>query len=749
MSMRRIRAASHRGAFVGVVVSVVWWLVGGVVPVRGQEPSWTALSPPVRRYGAMAYDEQRKMSIFFGGISSWDTNTFLNETWGLNEQGWTRLATTGPSPRYRPAMAYDSNRGVIVLFGGLTSNGTDVSDETWEWDGVSWKRLMVTGPLSRASQTMSFDSQRGRVVMFGGLRFESGRLSFLSDTWEWDGVHWELKATGGLNPRYSAAACFDPVRNRTVLYGGNTGSATFANGTWEWDGTAWTLRSQVGPPPSAEHAMAFNPVLGVSMMFSGALGGDLWAWDGSAWTLQPSSRTRPGGLSASACFDTALGVLVGFTSSEQTVQWNASGWTVYLGFRSSSRDGGMAFDSNEGLIYQMSGSNEDGSGSIGVWRLVGTRWQSVSASGPSSRFENSVAYDADRRVMVMFGGSATDASVWEWSGGAWREFTSPGPSPRFGSKMVYDSRRKVVVMHGGRSTNVSPATSYRDTWEWDGVSWSLRVDNGPLGSIAGMVYDAARQETLISVRDGSAPAEFWAWNGVEWSRRDGIPGRTDAASITYDSVRELVIGSGSGFPVLSQITEWNGRVWVARSISSTVRQNVSTSGLIFDPKRNILYAMDARTWKLSDLSHHVDLISQPTTANVCPGSTVEFATEAVGTGPITYQWRFAPPIAPAMVIDGAVGPRLVITNASDADVGGYDCVVRGRWGTEITQPVRLTFDCPADYDRSGGTPDGEDISAYMTDWLTGDPLADVDCSGGTPDASDVSAFFVSWLAGGC
>ncbi|MCH8271508.1 MAG: hypothetical protein IH985_09915 [Planctomycetes bacterium] len=52
------------------------------------------------------------------------------ETWEWDGTSWTLAATTGPSPRNRHAMAYDSVRGVTVLFGG--DDGAP-NGETWEW----------------------------------------------------------------------------------------------------------------------------------------------------------------------------------------------------------------------------------------------------------------------------------------------------------------------------------------------------------------------------------------------------------------------------------------------------------------------------------------------------------------------------------------------------------------------------------------------------------------------------------------
>ena len=47
-------------------------------------------------------------------------------------------------------MAYDSTRGVIVVFGGSNSNFT--LGDTWEWNGIDWtQRSPASSPSVRPS----------------------------------------------------------------------------------------------------------------------------------------------------------------------------------------------------------------------------------------------------------------------------------------------------------------------------------------------------------------------------------------------------------------------------------------------------------------------------------------------------------------------------------------------------------------------------------------------------------------------
>ena len=65
-------------------------------------------------------------------------------------------------------MAYDSGRGRLVLFSG--KGGEGLFRDTWEWNGTSWGELdpADTRPSRRSTHAMAYDSVRERVVLFGG-----------------------------------------------------------------------------------------------------------------------------------------------------------------------------------------------------------------------------------------------------------------------------------------------------------------------------------------------------------------------------------------------------------------------------------------------------------------------------------------------------------------------------------------------------------------------------------------------------
>ena len=103
-----------------------------------------------------------------------------------------------------------------------------------------WTQKQDTGPLPRVDHAMAADSDRGRVVLFGG---DSLREKLFNDTWEWDGEDWTQAADIGPSARLKHKMTYDAARKRTVLFGGNAGSGVLLGDTWEWDGEDWTQPS--------------------------------------------------------------------------------------------------------------------------------------------------------------------------------------------------------------------------------------------------------------------------------------------------------------------------------------------------------------------------------------------------------------------------------------------------------------------------------------------------------------------------
>lgn len=202
-------------------------------------------NPTQRRWHALAYDSARGKLVLFGGQDN--ENASLDDIWEWDGSTWTQpLPSTSPPARHFHALAYDADRNVTVLFGGTA--GTGAFDDTWEWDGTSWTQRTVAGPPARSGHALAYDSHRKVVVLFGG-RGESG--ANLDDTWEWDGSSWTQITTVSRQPeaRYRHALAYDSQRRRVVLFGGTQNDLGSLDDTWEWDGFVWAQIATPSPPP--------------------------------------------------------------------------------------------------------------------------------------------------------------------------------------------------------------------------------------------------------------------------------------------------------------------------------------------------------------------------------------------------------------------------------------------------------------------------------------------------------------------
>lgn len=277
-------------------------IVGSAAHVPAQTATWIQADvggPPRLAGHAMAYDSQRGVVVMFGGVTFFSLGgsaVYSNETWEWNGLQWTRrFPAHSPSPRFS-TIAFDSQRGVTVLFGGGTEFGGAQAD-TWEWDGVDWtSRASASAPSPRKEHQIAYDSRRGVTVLFGGA-FESFNGQY-GDTWEWDGTSWSQRATTGPLPRVAHRMAYDSNRGFTVLFGGSTNEVfeTLYNDTWEWNGIVWVRRS-VGPlAPRSQPAMAFDSSRGVTVLYGGwtdtSYFSDTWEWNGTRWTSRPV--TGPG-----------------------------------------------------------------------------------------------------------------------------------------------------------------------------------------------------------------------------------------------------------------------------------------------------------------------------------------------------------------------------------------------------------------------------------------------------------------------
>ncbi len=286
------------GAIAGFSIAADTWTIPGGLPV--DQAGWTehlpAAQPPERDFGAMA--STGVDGVLFGGSNS----ARLDDTWTYGPDGWAEQALGGsPAARWEFAAAGDTDRGVVVIFGGSDQTYQQLGD-TWEFDGETWAQRSLTGPPEGFGHAMAYSAARDRVVLFGGSSYGNGGLVFHDDTWEWDGATWTLQspATRPLARRHPGMA-YDVIGERVVMFGGSPDEdGHVLDDTWAYDGAGqWQLvPSELSPPARDIPGLAFDPIHGRIVMFGGEAANEMFAdtWEliGDAWTEVPTAIAPPG-----------------------------------------------------------------------------------------------------------------------------------------------------------------------------------------------------------------------------------------------------------------------------------------------------------------------------------------------------------------------------------------------------------------------------------------------------------------------
>ncbi len=230
----------------------LWRLNGGT---WATVPSATQ---PSGHLGTQMATDFSGLTLLYGGIPLSSSSTpNADETWLWNGQDWTLMTPSfSPGGLARYGLAADLNRGRFVLYGGSQNvyQPTAVSGATWEFDGATWQSMPATGPGQRERLSMCFDASLGQTVLFGG----EGPFGADDITWLYDGVQWRQAPVTGPrpSPRVDAAFTYDWSRQICLLTGGNDPTTMIVfDDTWEFDGTSWR-QTGVGPAPSRTRASA-------------------------------------------------------------------------------------------------------------------------------------------------------------------------------------------------------------------------------------------------------------------------------------------------------------------------------------------------------------------------------------------------------------------------------------------------------------------------------------------------------------
>ena len=305
-------------------------------------------------------------------------------------------------------------------------------------------------PEPRNQPATAFDSNRRKLVLFGGID-QSGKS--LNDTWEWDGAKWEQKTLEtNPGPRVAHAVAYDEKRGRIVLFGGQAGANSLAD-TWEYDGKNWTkLETGNALPARVAHALVYNRKRGKILLFGGTdfaskqTFNDAWEFDGKTWTRIKTKDAPEARFHHAIAFDSKRGRVVLFGGNAAVPPLNSDK------FKAGQRDD--------------------------TWEFDGKHWkQVVTGVAPPKRDHHALAYDADAKKIILFGGFSGGfqdgvylGDTWAWNGKTWEQiFAEKTPAARGGKPaMIYDEKNRRLILFGGGT----PQKAMNDMWFFKFESWT-------------------------------------------------------------------------------------------------------------------------------------------------------------------------------------------------------------------------------------------------------------------------------------
>lgn len=320
----------------------------------------------------------------------------------------------------------------------------------------------------------------------------------------------------------------------------------------------------------------------------------LWDWQNQQW---------PPPADYAMTYAAALGrlVLVGATraNTKQSTTWEYSG-TTWIPVRTPTNPPtrelhALAYDDNRKAVVLFGATDTN---NYATWEYDGMQWQ-ITTSVPEPRDQHTLAYDERRQKTVLFGGANRAGlpfnDTWEYDGATWVQVFPPtSPPARAYHVLAYDTVRQRTVLFGG--------TYLTDTWEYDGTTWTqiLTPVSPPSYRGSTMAYDTARQRMVLF--GGNYRNETWEYDGTTWApipTASAPPGRSDAA-LAYDATRQRMVLFGGLSDVqraLDDTWEYDGVHWA--QIPATVSTSVGMHGrydhtMVYDPLRGRVILFSGR-----------------------------------------------------------------------------------------------------------------------------------------------------------
>jgi hypothetical protein len=280
--------------------------------------------PEARETAILCYSPLLHGMLLFDGYSIHPENG-KNTVWKWDGKQWQEIVASGPATKTLSSGAYDANKNVVVIFGGIGKGGyKDLTGDSWMFDGTQWEKINTNDIDTRDHHKMVYADHLHAFVMYGGT---NSKRKNDSATWILKDGQWNALDIPGPGGRFHFGMAYDRARKKVVLYGGYN-SISIQHDTWEFDGKSWKKINVEGPGPRGRMTMTYDPDRKMVILHGGDvwkkkvdtsinkegeewdLRGDTWGWDGKQWTK--IAGDGPARMLIALGYDADRHVLVGF-----------------------------------------------------------------------------------------------------------------------------------------------------------------------------------------------------------------------------------------------------------------------------------------------------------------------------------------------------------------------------------------------------------------------------------------------------
>lgn len=409
----------------------------------------------------------------------------------------------------------------------------------------------------------------------------------------------------------------------------------------------------------------------------------------------------------------------------------------------------MAYDAHRGVCVLYGGYYS--TYLTDTWEWDGVEWvQRNPAHSPGRRSGHAMTYDSDLKRVVLYGGFQSEvgqpawpSDLWAYDGNDWFQLAGPtdiplreSPYPTTTPELTYDSVRKRIILVRNQADTISNS----ETYEFDPATsqWSLTVpNNGFTAGYGGAIsYDLGRNQVVHYYGNSGLfgiPKETWRYNGTSWSPDPATTPQMPFCFMQYDSTRRRNVIFYANYGSLSLYTvsyfdlgmDWG--LLLANDVpDSPPAFRLFCQGMAYDSKRRAMVAVFADYYGAPNhpfITYEYRYLDQvvfdrhPQSQPLNPGGNATFTVAAAGYGTLAYQWKrngqnLADGPAPGGgTISGAATANLAVTGVQQADGGIYTCLVSNTCDESSSNGALLGATVPPDFDQDGDV-DGDDMDLF-------------------------------------